>query len=107
MGEETKMNPNFIRDPLRHVLSLAYHQATKGKGAERHAEDKPFIDQIWHSIRKSVGPGFTLGQALKKADEAQRMQKEAAIRELLGTIIYVSMEIIHLMNEETTNTKGE
>lgn len=91
------MPGKYKEDPLRYVLNWAYHQAMTGKGRERHAEDKPFVDQIWHSIRKVVGSGFTLGQVLKKADEAQRMTREQAIRELLGVINYTAMEIIAII----------
>ena len=89
----------FKKDPLKAVLSLAYTQAMNGKGKERHAEDKPFDAQIWSIITKTVGLGFPLGQSMKKWNEAQRMAKDAAIRELLGAINYIAMAVIYLMKE--------
>ena len=91
---------SFAKDPLKAVLNLAYAQAMLGKGKERHAEDKPFQAQIWSVITKTVGLGFPLGQAFKKWDEAQRMARDAAVRELLGAIVYLSMAIITLLDGE-------
>lgn len=91
---------SFSRDPLKFVLSLAYHQAMKGKGKERHADDQPFLCQAWHSITRAVGVGFPTGQALKKMQESQRLPKEAAIKELLGAIVYLCMAIIAIMEEK-------
>lgn len=99
IGGGTMNRESFTKDPLKAVLNMAYAQAMLGKGMERHGEDKPFRDQVWNSITKVVGLGFPLGQVLKKVDEAQRMAKEAAVRELLGCIIYVAMSIITLLEE--------
>ncbi len=90
----------FERDPLCHVLNMAYYQAIDGKGKERHAEDKPFQDQIWSVITKTVGLGFPLGQAFKKWDEAQRMAKDAAVKEILGAIVYLAMAVIALLEAD-------
>jgi hypothetical protein len=91
---------SFKKNPLREVLQMAYAQAIVGKGKERHAEDKPFEDQVWASITRAVGIGFPTGQALKKWNEAKRLSKDSAIRELLGAINYIAMAIITLMKEE-------
>lgn len=91
------MTVDYRKDPLRYILNAAYQQAMLGKGAERHAEDKSFQTQIWSVITKTVGLGFPLGQAFKKWDEAQRMARDAAVRELLGSIIYLAMAIITLL----------
>ena len=88
----------YKKDPLRYILNLAYAQAMTGKGKERHAEDKPFREQIWSVITKTVGLGFPLGQSLKKWDESQRLSRDAAVRELLGSIIYLAMAIITLID---------
>ena len=89
---------SFDKDPLRYVLNLAFAQAMTGKGKERHAEDKPFREQIWSVITKTVGLGFPLGQSLKKWDESQRLSRDAAIRELLDAIVYLAMTIITLID---------
>lgn len=88
------------KDPLRFVLNLAYDQAMRGKGIERHADGLPFIDQIWHRITKAVGVGFPAGQALKKCHEAQGMTKEAKVKELLGAMCYIAMWIIYILENE-------
>lgn len=75
---------------LRRVLDLALDQSANGKGKERHANDKPFDRQPMLEIGRMVGHGFCLGQAIKKAQEASRMQPDAAQRELLGAINYLA-----------------
>ena len=92
------MKLDYSQDPLRHILNLAYAQAMTGKGKERHAEDKPFREQIWSVITKTVGLGFPLGQSLKKWDESQRLSRDAAVRELLGAVVYLCMAIITLID---------
>jgi hypothetical protein len=81
-------------DPLRRVLDAAYAQAANGKGKERHASDKPFMKQPIMEIARMVGPGYQLGQAMKKAQEAggmiQRGQPNQARAELLGAINYLA-----------------
>jgi hypothetical protein len=75
---------------LRRVLDLALDQSANGKGKERHANDKPFDRQPMLEIGRMVGHGFCLGQAIKKAQEASRMEPDAAQRELLGAINYLA-----------------
>jgi hypothetical protein len=67
---------NLDADPLRYVLDLAYRQAMApdGKGMTRHGSDKPFREQISSVITRLVGIGYPLGQALKKRDEASRLE---------------------------------
>jgi hypothetical protein len=81
---------------LYNVLSRAYQQAAVGKGAERHGNGKAFEDQPMQDLIRLYGPGFALGQAAKKAQESQRMDKDAAVRELLGSIVYIAGTIIAL-----------
>ena len=80
--------------PLWRVLDAAYDQAANGKGRERHANAKPFTDQPIMEIARMVGPGYQLGQAMKKAQEAggmiQRGQPDRARAELLGAINYLA-----------------
>lgn len=81
---------------LDDVLCRAYEQASGGKGHERHATDKAFEDQPMQLIQQLVGEGFALGQAIKKIQESTRMEKDAAVRELLGAINYIAGAIIFL-----------
>ena len=80
--------------PLWRVLEAAYDQAANGKGKERHANDKAFTAQPIMEIARMVGPGYQLGQAMKKAQEAggmiQRGHTHAAKAELLGAINYLA-----------------
>ena len=83
---------------LRYVLELAVDQAANGKGKERHANGEPFDQQKICKISRAVGVGFALGQALKKAEESVRLNKEAALREILGAINYLAAAYI-VLNE--------
>ena len=81
-------------EQLAAVLQDAYDQAAKGKGAQRHATGKPFHEQPMQNLIRLYGPGFALGQAGKKMQESQRMDRDAAERELLGAIVYIAGAII-------------
>lgn len=92
------MTQATMYQPLKDVLKSAYAQAASGKGKERHANDKPFLEQPIMEIGRMVGMGYQTGQAMKKAQEAggmvQRMQYEAARAELLGAINYLAAAYI-------------
>lgn len=79
---------------LRDILNEAYDQAATGKGKERHANDRPWSAQPIAEIGRMVGVGFNLGQAMKKLQEASRMEGEVAVRELLGAIVYAASAIM-------------
>lgn len=85
---------------LADVLERAFDQAATGKGAERHADNKPFHRQPMQQIADRRGVGFILGQSDKKSEEAQGManrgQVDAAVRELLGAIVYLAGAVIWL-----------
>ena len=87
---------------LRCILDEAYEQAAEGKGKERHAGDKPFLRQPIMEIGRMVGEGYNLGQAMKKLQEAETLLRlegkgvEAAVRELLGAIVYTASAVILL-----------
>lgn len=83
-------------EPLMAVLVEAFDQAAHGKGKERHADAKPFVDQPMQQLIALYGPGFALGQAAKKSQESQRLPYERARAELLGAIIYTAGAIIAL-----------
>jgi len=89
------------RDPyttLRTILDAAFNHAATGKGKERHGSscgrDLPFDKQPMLETTRLVGPGFPLGQAIKKAGEAagmiERSELDAAEAECLGAINYLA-----------------
>lgn len=81
-------------ETLGRELNEAYAQSSLGKGRERHANGRPFDRQPIMENGRMFGPGFTAGQAAKKAQEAlgmvRRGQTEAAIAELHGAIVYLA-----------------
>lgn len=82
------MSPGY--EKLKKVFEEAFLQAYEGKGKERHAAGRDFLDQPLLIIQELVGTGFALGQAIKKAQESQRMEYKAARTELLGALIYLA-----------------
>ena len=95
------MSDKFKTDPLKFVLNAAYRHAMdpQQKGMQRHGADVPFRDQISPAITRIVGIGYPLGQAIKKEDEAKRLDREKAVHELLGAINYLAIAIIELMEQ--------
>lgn len=83
---------------LADILTRAYNQAAKGKGADRHANELPFDKQPMQTIAAKHGVGFLLGQADKKMIEAHGMlrrgEQDKAVHELLGAIVYVAGAIL-------------
>lgn len=98
--EPTYETTRSMYAPLQLVLQRAFDQAAFGKGRERHANDKPFLQQPIMEITRMHGLGFTTGQAAKKAQEAIGMmlrgEHYAAERELLGAIVYLAAACIHV-----------
>jgi hypothetical protein len=92
------------------VLEQALSQAAEGKGKDRHANGRPFNEQPIITIGKMVGPGFPIGQALKKGQEAagmiSRHERQAAKRELLGAINYLAAAVI-LIDEGNQTSEGK
>jgi hypothetical protein len=92
-------DPNY--EKLATVLTMAYDQAAKGKGAQRHGRGQPFEDQPMQTISKLLncteGMAF---QAIKKIQESQRMARDPAVRELLGAINYVAGMVVYLHENE-------
>jgi hypothetical protein len=82
--------------PLFDVLREALDQAQSGKGEERHGNGLSFMEQPALTITRAVGRGFPLGQAMKKIQECQRMEPDAAKRELLGAINYLAAAVLFL-----------
>lgn len=94
-------------ESLADVLRRAFEQAARGKGAQRHAQSQPFDDQPMQQICRLVGPGFATGQAMKKLQEAQRLTHDAAIREMLGAIVYIAGAIIHQERQHASSAAND
>lgn len=88
---------------LAAVLASAFEQASVGKGKERHANALPFDQQPMQTIARDHGIGFITGQARKKAEEALGMlargEREAAVKELLGAIVYTAGAVIFIQDQ--------
>lgn len=96
--KEYNTSPVELKDcyaSLRNVFRMAEEQASMGKGKNRHAVDgELFQDQQICEISRRIGIGFSLGQAVKKIYESDRLDKDASISELLGAINYIAAAII-------------
>lgn len=96
------MNIEKGYEPLAKVLQMALDQSQKGKGRQRHATDKPFMEQPIMNIGRMVGTGYNTGQAMKKAQESSRMEPARAIAELLGAINYLASAVLLIEEQITT-----
>jgi hypothetical protein len=99
MTTETETSPKVPGyERLDGVLQRAYHQASRGKGLERHANNLPFHEQDIAVIGRKHGLGFNTGQAEKKTREAHGMlnrdNPQAAIQEILGAIVYLASAVM-------------
>ena len=96
---------------LERVLRKAYDQSARGKGKDRHANGKPFDRQPIMEIGRMVGPGYQMGQAMKKIQEAfgmfGRSQFDAAQAELLGAIVYASAAWLDIEERSTDQASPE
>jgi hypothetical protein len=91
-------------DELAIILRDAFEQASRGKGAERHANDLPFDQQPMQSISSlfdsDKGMAF---QVVKKLREGLDMPEyERLERELLGSIVYTAGIILWHKRRHTT-----
>ena len=87
-------------EKLYEVMLKAVDQAAWGKGRQRHAVDgQPFHEQQICEITRRVGRGYPLGQAIKKCIESQRLDRDAAVNEILGAINYLCADVICLLEE--------
>lgn len=90
-------------EDLARILDRAYDQSARGKGRERHANDKPFGQQPIMEIARMVGLGGHAYQICKKTQEAvgmaNRGDSAAAIAEFYGAIVYSAAAV--LLIEET------
>lgn len=83
---------------LSAVLNRALEQAADGKGKDRHATvrgvSRTFDEQPIMSIGRMAGPGYTIGQAMKKAHEAMELPPDRAVTELLGAVVYLAAAVM-------------
>ena len=84
---------------LASVLQSAFHQASEGKGKERHADNKPFDKQPIMWIEENF-KSFQLGQAIKKIHESQGLPTKRAVAELLGAINFLAAHVIYLNKKD-------
>lgn len=90
-------------EPLAGILGEALNQAQAGKGKERHANGKAFLDQPIMEIGRMVGIGYQTGQAMKKSQEAvgmhNRGEPDRAVAEMLGAINYLAAAILAIREQ--------
>jgi len=86
-------------DGLKVTLEKAFDQAAKGKGKERHAGEKNFVDQPIFWIEENF-KSFQLGQAVKKIHESQRLPTAYAVKELQGAIVFLAARIMFLESKD-------
>lgn len=102
--QDDQSEPVAGYESLAAVLNEALDQASHGKGKERHANGRDFLDQPIMEIGRMVGVGYQTGQAMKKTQEAvgmlNRDQKDRAIAELLGAINYLAAAVILIREGE-------
>jgi len=88
-----KTEPGY--EPLANVLQEALDQSQLGKGRERHANDKPFLEQPIMTEGRNLGPAGLAFQARKKIREALNCpDDERAIRDLLGAVNYTAAMVL-------------
>ena len=89
--------------PLANVLQDALDQAQEGKGNQRHANGKPFLEQPIITDGRACGLAGPAFQARKKILEALKCQdEERAVQDLLGAIVYTAAMVI-LKREEANH----
>lgn len=91
---------------LADVLNDAYMQSARGKGHDRHSQNKPFSEQpILEIVRMQATIDGHTYQGMKKLQEAGRMvtrqQYAAAVHELYGVINYAAAAVIRIREIET------
>lgn len=91
-------------DSLSNVYSMAFEQASAGKGKERHADadNEPFERQVICEMARRLGSPFCPSyQAVKKIYEASKMEDpDRAIHELIGALNYVAATVILLQEKK-------
>ena len=80
-------------DSLRETLDKAFLRASEGKGKERHSNGQDFDKQLICAAGNFFGTAGAAYQIWKKAEESQRLPKEAAINEFLDIIVYAAAAV--------------
>jgi len=76
---------------LANVLEAALQQAQSGKGADRHAQGKPFTEQRMQQVSELLGTERGMAyQAIKKIAEGLDLPADRKEHELLGAINYIA-----------------
>ena len=92
--------------PLANVLQDALDQAQAGKGNQRHANGKPFLEQPIITDGRACGLAGPAFQARKKILEALNCpDEERAVQDLLGAIVYTAAMVI--LKEEERQKRNE
>lgn len=113
LGSETAaadLLPSFLPDaavPVHVVdgyedlfgeLITALDQCQKGKGKQRHANERPFLQQPIMTMSRMMGPGGPAQQVMKKTQEAvgmsSRGEYDRAIAELHGAMVYAAATVL-------------
>jgi|GEM_PF-3298609 len=84
---------------LVETLNGAFEQAATGKGRERHADAEPWEKQVTAEIARRLKGSPVAGplqQVIKKTYESIRLERQAAIAELYGSIIYSATAVMLL-----------
>jgi hypothetical protein len=85
-----------INHPMYAIFMDAIEQATGGKGVRHGGAATPFFEQPWSCIAKHTGFRGLVFQMVKKAQEAcGKDDMETFERELLGSLVYGAMALIH------------
>lgn len=93
-------------EQLANVLQDALDQAQAGKGSQRHANGKPFLEQPIITDGRACGLAGPAFQARKKILEALKCpDEERAVQDLLGAIVYTAAMVI--LKEEERQKREE
>lgn len=93
-------------EQLANVLQDALDQAQAGKGSQRHANGKPFLEQPIIIDGRACGLAGPAFQARKKILEALNCpDEERAVQDLLGAIVYTAAMVI--LKEEERQKREE
>ena len=76
------------------VLNQAYLRAAQGKGKDRHANHKPFLEQPIITEGEHFYIIGNLQQIRKKCLEVLRLDQPAARNELLDVIVYAAASVL-------------
>lgn len=90
-------SPDFW--PLVEITLDTLRQVTAGKGRDRHARGRDYVDQpinVIPTLLGELGLGFLIGQAMRKAEESVTMSHDRKVAELRGAAVYLLTAILWL-----------